>query len=300
MMLTDLEGQAGRARRRARKPGAPPVVLLVLSNEERPDATLAHAHGLARSLGAELHLVQWMPPLRQLCLMPGGAFDFLEARHRVERCVETCRSTLAWCESVLGESLPARRLRIRFGGLIDEVTRRTSELGASLLIVSPTTARLGSTTTRLAQLCSCPVLVARDVELPSVLVAATDLEDRDYRVLRRATELGAALRASVVAVHNVSCLSERPVASEASVNPAPQVPRRVIADLPTPLDLVVTTETDTVGAILDQAELRRSRMIVVGTRRRSGPPGSVPAAVIERSRCSVLVTALAPRAGRRL
>jgi nucleotide-binding universal stress UspA family protein len=118
-----------------------------------------------------------------------------------------------------------------------------------------------------------------------------------YRVLRQASALGAALGTRVVAVHNVSCLST-PLGSclDAGVSPAPELPRRMLAELRVPLDLVVTTDVDPARAIVEQAEHHRSGIIVVGARSRSRGrfEASVPSEVIERSRCSVLVTSLEP------
>jgi nucleotide-binding universal stress UspA family protein len=76
---------------------------------------------------------------------------------------------------------------------------------------------------------------------------------------------------------------------------APQLPRGLISQLSAPLDMVVTTEVDPVDAVLEQSRRHSTRMIVVGTRR---PPrhmyrrASIPAEIIDRSPCSVLVTSL--------
>lgn len=274
-----------------------PTMLLAISDADRPSAALRYASSLARSFGAELHVLRLLPPLSPLYLSADGQFDFREARRRIEHCVHACRQVRSWCEAVLEESLPTRRLRIRSGEFAEEVAARAAELDARLIVLSPATGRLGATATALAQACLRPVLVARGVEPRGALVAATDLEDPGYRVVRRATEWGAVFDAAVVAVHNVSCLSA-PLGAfgEAGVQPAPELPRRVIAQLSGPLDLVVTTDLDPVEAILDQALRHRSPMIVVGTRRRRGQlrRPRVPAEIVDRAQCSVLVTSLEP------
>jgi nucleotide-binding universal stress UspA family protein len=55
-------------------------------------------------------------------------------------------------------------------------------------------------------------------------------------------------------------------------------------------------DRDPVRAIVEQAEHHRSGIIVVGARSQSSGrfEASVPSEVIERSRCSVLVTSLEP------
>jgi nucleotide-binding universal stress UspA family protein len=270
--------------------------LLAITDADHPEGTLQYASGLSRALNAELHILNVLPALESLRSSDRDNFDVGEARQRVERCVAACRRIRTWWADVLGEQLPTRRLRVRFGCFTDEVAARAAELDAPLVILAPSLDRLGAAATALVQAGSRSVLVARGVLAPGVLLAATDLEDPRYRVVRRAVELGSVLESSVVAVHNVSCLSVPPRCSvTAGAWAAPQLPRRVISQLSTPLDMVVTTEIDPVDAVLEQSRRHCTRMIVVGTRR---PPGhmyrraSIPAEIIDRSRCSVLVTSL--------
>jgi nucleotide-binding universal stress UspA family protein len=213
--------------------------------------------------------------------------------------VQACRQIRSWYQTVLGDTLPTRRLRIRHGEFGEQVAARAAQLDARLIVLSPSMARLGATATALAQACLRPVLVARGAEPSGALVAATDLEDPHYRVVRRASEWGATLAAKVMAVHNVSCVTA-PLGRfyKGRPKPPPALPRRVRAELPAPLDMVVTTDLDPVDGVLDQAHQHESRIIVVGTRppRGQAPPHghSVPAEIIDRSRCSVLVTSLEP------
>jgi nucleotide-binding universal stress UspA family protein len=270
--------------------------LLAITDADHPDGALQYARALSRALNAELHVLIVLPALEPLRPSGNGDFDVEEARQRVERCVAACRQARTWWTEVLGEQVPTRRLRVRFGYFTDEVAARAGELDAPLVILAPSLGRLGAAATALVQACSRSVLVARGVMAPGVLVAATDLEDPRHRVVRRAVELGAVLDSSVVAVHNVSCLAAPPrFSTGVGVWAAPQLPRRVISQLSAPVDMVVTTEVDPVDAVLEQSRRRSTRMIVVGTRR---PPRdksrrvSVPAEIIDRSRCSVLVTSL--------
>jgi nucleotide-binding universal stress UspA family protein len=225
--------------------------------------------------------------------------DLSEARRRIERCVRASRQMRSWYQTVLNDPLPIRRVRIRLGEFGEQVAARATQLDARLIVLSPSMARLGSTATALARACLRPVLVARGAEPSGALVAATDLEDPQYRVVRQASEWGATLAAPVMAVHNVSCVAA-PIGRfyKARPKPPPALPRRVRAELPAPLDMVVTTDLDPVDGVLDQALRHESRIIVVGTRPRRGPAPhhdhSVAAQIIDRSRCSVLVTSLEP------
>jgi nucleotide-binding universal stress UspA family protein len=258
---------------------------------------LRSASAIAASMHAELHVVSVLSRLSSLCTCEGVPYDFAEARRCIEECVATCRRTRAWCEDTLGEPLALERLRIRFGTPAEVITERAGELGAVLVILAPLGQPLGPMAIGVAGACSRPVLVARGFSVPGAVVAATDLQDSQYRVLRQASALGAALGTRVIAVHNVSCLSA-PLGAclDAGVSPAPELPRWMLAELPAPLDLVVTTELDPARAIVEQAEHHRSGIIVVGARFRSSGrfEASVASDVIERSRCSVLVTSLEP------
>jgi nucleotide-binding universal stress UspA family protein len=274
-----------------------PKVLFAHAHTDRPGAALKSASAMAASMRAELHVVSVLPRLSSLCMREGVPYDFAEARRRIDECVATCRQTRAWCEETLGEPLALERLRIRFGNPAEVIAERAGELDAVLVVIAPVGQPLGPTAIGVARACSRPVLVARGVSVPGAVIAATDLEDNQYRVLRQASALGAALGTRVIAVHNVSCLST-PLGScfDAAVSPAPELPRWMLAELPAPLDLVVTTEIDAVGAIVEQAQHHRSGIIVVGARSRPGrgAEASVPSEVIERSRCSVLLTSLEP------
>lgn len=287
--------RASDASGRSREPPQP-ILLFALPRLTRPSAALKSAGAIATSMNAELHVVSVLPRLRSPCARDDEAFDFQEARRRIEECVDICRQTRAWCEDTLGEPVALQRLRIRFGNPAEAIALRAAELDARLVILAPAPEPLGPTAIDVCCACSRPVLVARSFPAPpGVVIAATDLQDHEYRVIRQATTLGAALGARVVAVHNVSCLSA-PLGGclEAGVKPAPELPRRVRTEQPAPLDLVVTTEMDPVGAIIEQAQRHGSGIIVVGTRSRSGRrfEPSVPSEIVDRSRCSVLVTSL--------
>jgi nucleotide-binding universal stress UspA family protein len=180
-------------------------------------------------------------------------------------------------------------------------------MGAALIVLAPSTGWLGITATVLAQASSLPVLVARGSASESTLLAATDLEDDEYWVLRKAVELGARLGAPVVAVHNVSCLAvafshELPGGRAANRGPIESRGLRLVQATErfgAAMGTILATEVDPVDAILDQARVHDARMIVVGTRPRYRGDrfiaSSVAAEVVNRSDCSVLVTPFTPK-----
>lgn len=279
-------------------------VLLALTDGDHPTAALRQCWALAQSMKTDLHILQVLPPEGHFVPVVAD-LDLVQTTRRVERCLAAARATKLWCDDVLPEPLSPKRLRIRIGTFIQDAACRAAEVDAGLIVLAPSTGRLGTTATSLAHAASCPVLVARTSVPEATLLAATDLEDEDYWVLRKAVELGEQLKAPVVAVHNVSCL---PTAFNLELTPAALAARersggketpalrlvRASARLDTPIETVLSTEIDPVDAILDQARVHDARMIVVGTRRRRslglGMTRSVPAEVVNRSDRSVLVT----------
>ena len=293
---------------RRRKPPRLKSVLLALTDGDHPTATLRLSSALARSLDADLHIVRVLP-LEGQFIPFGPNFDLVQATRRIERCLSAARQTRTWCDDTLSEPFSPKRLRIRVGNFIEDAASRAGELDAWLIVLAPSTGRLGITATALAHASSRPVLVARTSAPHATLLAATDLLDKDARVLRKAAELGAVLRAPVVAVYNASSFSEAPnsdsCASAAPLGSARPSESRVLrlvraterAD--SPMRAIVAQELDPVDAILEQARLHEAQAIVVGTR--PGPcldhviRRTVAAEVVERSDRSVLVAPLMPK-----
>jgi nucleotide-binding universal stress UspA family protein len=282
-------------------------VLLALTDGDRPTGVLQQCSALAQALEAELHVLQVLPPeCHFLPVVP--ELDLVQATRRVERCLAAAREAKIWCDDVLPEPLSAKRLRIRIGNFVEDAASRAAEMNAALIVLAPSTGWLGITATVLAQASSLPVLVARSSVSESTLLAATDLEDEDYWVLRKAVELGARLGAPVVAIHNVSCLAvafshQLPGGARAPAGGAIESRGlrlvRATERFGAAMGTILATEVDPVDAILDQARVHDARLIVVGTRPRYRGDcfiaRSVAAEVVNRSDCSVLVTPFTPK-----
>jgi nucleotide-binding universal stress UspA family protein len=173
------------------------------------------------------------------------------------------------------------------------------------LIVVPRHAALGSWAARRVALCAgVPVLVASQLTTRGGIVAASDLADNLYPVLRRGAQLGQRLQTVVTFIHNLEADPER------GVRTADERVAHALADKLTELrragrsiglecPSVVMTRSDPEDAILDLAQRQRADMIVVGSRGhapRTGPThDSVAASVIERADRSVLVLPLTTR-----
>lgn len=278
-------------------------ILVGLFGNGRPTMSVRRAQALTHVLGAELHVVRVLPDLTQVNpLFPQeNASDALQAVRRMAR---ADRTTRAWLADVLAEDLPEDRFRVVSGDFVQQVAARSVELDAMLIVVPPRGGAIGGSVTELARTASVPVLVARAPTSKDSIVAATDLQDDTFPVLRDAAELGTRLDASVIPVHNVNPISllfgfamTVPVAVlQGEGARAAQVQRLEEASRGVGLDTegVVSREVNPVDAILTEARARDVDLIVVGTRPRSWfdrlVTGSVAAQVVNRARRSVLVT----------
>jgi nucleotide-binding universal stress UspA family protein len=188
------------------------------------------------------------------------------------------------------------------------LVRAAARLPAWLIVV-PRHAALGGWAARRVALCAgVPVLVASRCTTNGGIVAASDLADQFYPVLRRGAELGERLQTVVTFVHNLNAGSDRPARTAAErlaetlADKLAEL-RRAGRSFGIECPSVVMTRSDPEDAILDLAQRQRTDMIVVGTGRhapRTLPThDSVAASVIERADGSVLVLPLTGRGHRR-
>jgi nucleotide-binding universal stress UspA family protein len=295
---TDPEQKGAPSPRRALDAGG---VLLALTDVDCPTAALGHSAVLADCLEANLNVLRVLPELRPF--VPFWPDLDVEQTRRDDRGLAAARKTVTWCDDVLPQRLLGKQLRIRIGDFVDEAAKRAEELDAALIVLPPSTGRLGITATTLARVAARPVLVTRTFPPLAPLLAASDLEDDDFWVLQRAVELGAQLGSQVVAVHNIGWSSTpfgpaSPCFATALPHPAAFETRQsrlahATQRLKRPIMTVLANEVDPVGAMLEQARVHRAT-IVVGTRSRSWLErligGSVAAQVVNRSDRSVVVT----------
>lgn len=178
-------------------------VLFVTNGKEHRSAGLLRAAALARMFGGELSVACAAPPLRHNMLFPhrnaaqvsDAASEHVGQRARLR----------AFCDAVLTEALPADRLFVREGGVAQVAVDVADEIGAALIVLG--TAGDGRTATEVAGASRLPVLVARRPRRGSI-VAATDLSDPRFPVLRHAGELADRMEERATIVHNVPPLMD--------------------------------------------------------------------------------------------
>jgi len=284
-------------------------VLLALHQAEWPSGALLRASLLSRALDAELHVLRILPDPTSvlLFLRPFELADVKCIADENRRFLETTR---AWMSTVLlaGGDPDQQRVVVRRGALIDEVSAHAAELGAELIVVAPHGGRFGALVEVLARTSGLPVWVAREARSDDTIVAATDLEDATYPVVRAATRLADRLRTSVVAVHNLRPRASHP-RGPGGVLPSVDTVAEITKDkterlsqlarqLRTKTDCVMRHDDSTADAILGEARRRDADAVMVGTReqawfkRLSG--GGVAARVVQQARRSVIVTPLPP------
>jgi nucleotide-binding universal stress UspA family protein len=275
-------------------------VLLALEEHGQPSDILRQAAALARAVGLDLHVLR---VIRQRAMSKLLSHLYLGTRLAlVRRSLRGSRAARVWCDETLGE--PAVPVHVRMGDFLKEVSAFVTQSAAKLVIVPPREGNPGGRVTALAGACSRPVLVLRTAGEFRTLVAATDLEDDEYPVLRSAVELAARLEVRVLAVHNVSpitavlpleaAFATTMVLGAERVRLRSERLMRASSHLATGVQAVVCNQPDTVGAILRQSQPERSALVVVGTRTKPWLGRfivkSVAAEVVNRSASSVLVT----------
>lgn len=183
---------------RERKP-----VLVVGSSLGLASATATRrAAALARILGARMVVVHAVDgPTPSSRIQTTATPDPKPRLRRLTRAVGE------WCSVVLGHRVPEADVVVRPGRVVNVLAGVAKERKAILLVVgseSPDARRASfGLADRLVASTRKPVLVARPPTTSNRIVAATDLVDDTYPVLRRAASLGTRFEAPVTFVSNV-------------------------------------------------------------------------------------------------
>ncbi len=284
-----------------------PSVLLALSAQGQPTASLLRAAAFARVLHADLHVVRVVPDTSRVNLLFPQR-RVADAACTIEWMLLLNRTTRNWLHDSLPDDL---RLSERFalvrGSFVEKVADYAAQFDAKLIVLPSEEVRLGSAVAALASTSGVPVLVARESSGTETIIAATDLAEEGYPILRKAAELRDQFSSPVVAIHNVNPARASvggnlgwPVPPGRSVEAVREARTQKLTALSqcmfTEAEPVIREELDLVEAILSEARSHDANMIVVGTHRRSWAyrlvVGSVAARVVNRASSSVLVTPL--------
>lgn len=272
-------------------------LLIAFGGERAPSHALRDACSFALALGAEPHVLRVVAPSSRGELSP--ALMAVRAQHEARRLISASRHARVLCDRALAERLPGPQLVARLGTFVEQVALRAAELHSDFIAISPNRKRLAPTVQQLARACNRPILVPRRCGSFMTLLAATDLEEPDTPLLRRAAQLGRHLDAKVVALHAV------PAASNGAEQPS--LERRLLVldgaarSLGGQFESVVLRTGDPAQDILHQAQRLSADIIIVGTRpHATARVRETAARVMRGAQRSVLVTPLTDAGGERL
>jgi nucleotide-binding universal stress UspA family protein len=285
-------------------------VVFALRADEFPSESLRRAVALCEAMHADLRILRVVDPV-PFVSRSMRPFDTSDATRALDALAQLRRATQSWIESTLGGAFAPHQLELARGDFVEVTRERTLDLGAVLTVVAPSQRLLDSSIESLATQTGIPVLVARSsAELDPFVVAATDLEDTEFPVLRAASKLAQILGAAVIPVHNVSplpvllrealhhprALSQRAAWIEIAQERKRSGLERAADELELGQAGVVLSDYDAARGILEEARSRKADLVVVGLRNRSwlerllSP--SVATCIVRDARRSVLITPL--------
>jgi nucleotide-binding universal stress UspA family protein len=290
MLDSELEPRESSEERPAASPRAggrhTPRILVAADTHDAAPEMLDIARELVGLLGAELHLVRVTPG------EPTAA----------ARCESTLAPTHPTLDSLVQQD--GHSVAVAEGEFVPTVCSYARELNASLVIL-PGYARRGRDVAKLVRSSGRAVLVAKRRLVSGIVLAATDLSDPRFPVVRRAGALGAVAQISVVAVHNV-CPAlvqldgqagriARIEADRAATGRQLQALVQVTSNFKIQT-AVLTSLLDPVDAILHEARSRDASLVVVGAHLggRAAKRSSVSADLVNLAPTSVLVVPLRP------
>jgi nucleotide-binding universal stress UspA family protein len=276
-----------------------PSVVLALFAVGHPTAALLGAGSFARAWGATLHVLRVLPETARPNPLSRKS-SVVEAVRAIEQTLSAQRLTQSWLGDSLRDQSLIFRSTIAHGDFVAQTAAFVSQLRATLIIIPAHEARLGNLATSLASRSGVSVLVSRGAGVPHTILAATDLRNNSFPVLRKAAEVGEHFDAPVVALHNINPTADvaEPGTWLAPLEPDPVVRWRRLAyafeQVPLRADATIRTDASAVQAILEEAHLHDADLVVVGTRRKHWferlLARNIAAKVVNRCPRSVLVT----------
>jgi nucleotide-binding universal stress UspA family protein len=208
----------------------------------------------------------------------------------------------AICRHYLRYDLSEDNIMVRQGNFLTAVAEVALMYGVDLIVLPPSEGKDGRRVTKLTQLTHVPVLIARSPGDTGTIVAASDMENQECPILKKANELSQQLAAPIVLVHNLLPtlqLAEPSILAhtyDEEREAREQHVKKTSESLVPGADTVVLSSLSTADAILQVASEKCADLIVIGAYRRSWMArlfsAGVAAQVAERAPYSVLITPL--------
>ena len=250
---------------------------MATSLDESSVVALQRGYILSQIFGARLHLAH---------VLRNSTTPLIEVEEDVQDAV------VRWAAARAKVVLPSRSVHVDVGDPAVALERAAKLSGADLVIVgAPTSEGSASALASLASSLSraSALLVAHPPRTSSELVAATDLRDAKFPVVKVAAQLADALAARVTVVHNLE--NDGPVLALALEHVADRLQEleRLAMELERVRGGRVATTRTTAEAIADVARTRDADIAVVGVRRGHG---RTLLSLLEQATCSVLAIPL--------
>jgi nucleotide-binding universal stress UspA family protein len=274
-------------------------VLLALSERDCPTYCLQRAVDVACALGTELRVIRVIRGRSKLTRLLLG-----DARSDGDRARASLRATRLWLARSNADEPAAGSVLVRTGHFVEQVVCHLSACRAELIVIPGDRWRVGAIATSLARRTGLKVFVARQPAVGGTILAATDLTQPGYPVVRQAVRLASALHVPVTVFHNVDPLSRADDEAEDRDDAAVlglRLEARLagaVRELPTAVTPLVRSEIDPAFALKQETKKRDIDIVVVGVQERSRLRrwlhGSIASRVAGRAERSVVVTPLQP------
>jgi nucleotide-binding universal stress UspA family protein len=276
----------------------PRVLLATHFNEDSIDA-LQRAEQLTQILQGDLLVLTVLPVHSAQPVTPNDTKEAIQSLRAARGAFQVAR---AICRNYLNYEVPEDNIIVRQGEFLTAVSDVALMYNVDLIVLPPSEGADGARLTRLTQKTQVPVLIARPPGHSETIVAASDLENTDCPIVKRANHLSQKLSAPMVLVHNMQPTVRLPEPSALAIaydeiRVAREMHVKETTESLAPnADTVVVNSLSTADAILRVAQEKGADLIVVGAYRRSWAArlfsSGVAAQVAERANHSVLITPL--------
>jgi nucleotide-binding universal stress UspA family protein len=289
-------------------------ILVATDLSDSADEALRQAHAIARASGGKLVACHVLPEaLRYQPLFPDRAGDALKELTAAQGTMGDAVATRV--AEITGQARSDFEVVVGHGPAGARIVSEAEAHGADLVVVGSRGATgierflLGSVAERVVRYAHVPVLVARSSPATDRIVAGTDFSDPSREALAVAKVIAGWWPSQVTLVHAIDVAAPAVVSLAVPLGASwVPVPPEEMAAIREGARAMIDDELERVGlpgtsrvvearpaaAIVEAARELDARLVVVGTRGRTGLArltlGSVAESVVRDAPCSVLVT----------